>query len=99
MKRPSAGPSAVQIVNVEGGNLLGILIRERREQHVLDHAEHGGARADAQRQGQDGQEGEPRVRADPAHAVSQVLPQRLHGIQTSAVVECSTLFQRAGATR
>ena len=79
---PSAGASAIQVVNAEGGNLLGILIGKWREQHILDHAEHGGARADSERQGKNRQRRESEARTDAAHAVSQVLPQRLHGSWT-----------------
>src|ERR1019366_9451122 len=76
---PTAGAAPIQVVNGESRHPRSILIREGRQQHVLNDAEHSGARADSQRQGEHCEKRESWSTTDPAHAVSQILPERLHG--------------------
>src|SRR5688500_17577720 len=52
---------------------LGIRIRERTEQHAIDHTEDGGIRADAERESDHGREGEARFLQQRPHSVPQIL--------------------------
>jgi hypothetical protein len=46
---PAAGACAIQVVDVESDNLFGVFIGKRRQQDVLDDAEHRGPGPDSER--------------------------------------------------
>ena len=55
-------------------------IRQRGQQHGADHAEDGRGRADAQRQGDEGGDGEPGAPPQAAQAGPEVLQQGVHAL-------------------
>jgi len=50
------------------------------QQQAIHYAENGGIRADAQREGQHGNDGEPWILQEHANGVAQVLQERSHAI-------------------
>ena len=64
---------------------FGVRIRERAQQHLVEQAENGGVCADAQRQRQDGDEGEQRLLAQGPERVADVMHGRLDGKDTPGV--------------
>ena len=76
--RAAARPAPAQVLNLNGHHALGVRVRERVQQDVLDDAENGGCRADAQRQRQHRQRGEAGLVAQAAEAVAEVLPNPIH---------------------
>jgi hypothetical protein len=96
---PPSRPRIVEIVDVECRDAVRVAIGKRRQQYVLDHAEHGGGSADAQRESDHRERREAGVRAHPAQAVTHVLPEGQHGYKTDLVAEmfrCSATLLRKG---
>src|SRR5271157_724910 len=79
--KPGTAPArVVEVVHAEGDDAAGILVGEGGDRNVLNHAEHGGGVADAEGQGENRQQGEPRGRPQAAEAVAEVLPQKKHDL-------------------
>ncbi len=68
---------------------LGVRIRERLEEHSVDDAEDGGAGADAEREGEYGDDGEARRFREHSQAILQVLKQRLHLLFSERILPTS----------
>src|SRR5262249_17987809 len=62
--------------------LLGAVIRQRAQQHTIHDAEDRRSRADAQRQGEHGDQAESRAAAQNAQAIANVLKQSAHPISS-----------------
>jgi hypothetical protein len=71
-------PFAAQQLGPEAHQLIRLRIRQRLEQHRVDHAEDRGVGADAQRERQHGHDGERRAPPEPAQRESKIPPERVH---------------------
>ena len=61
---------------------LRLRVVQRFDEHSVDHAEDGGVQADAEREGEDDDDGEDRVAAQAAKRVAGVLEQALDPLRT-----------------
>ena len=57
---------------------VGVAVRKRREHDASHHAKHCRRRAHAERKGEDGDDREPWFAPQPAHAVTDVLKEKVH---------------------
>ncbi len=62
---------------LEADELLGVRIRQRLDQHAIDHGEDRGVRADAQGQRQDDRKREPGTPPHAAHGLAQIAAERI----------------------
>ena len=69
---------ALRVVDLQGHQAVGIGVRERLHEHVVDHAEDRRGSSDAQRQRDHGYDGETRALCQRAHSESNVLSNRVH---------------------
>ena len=74
---------------------VGLGIRERPEQDRVDHAEDGGVRADAEREGENGDEGEARRFAQLAKSEAKIIYHIVR--QFSFISECDHGIDSGGA--
>ena len=67
------GDAGALVAVVEGDETVGLGVGQRTEQHRLHHGEHGHVGADAEREREDGGEGEPGLAGEPADGVAEVV--------------------------
>jgi len=63
---------------VENDDAIDVRIRQRPEHHTVEHAEHRGVRADAERKRQHGHDREAFVLQQHADGVAEILNQGIH---------------------
>ena len=73
-----AHAAASLVTGVDPHDPIGVVEREAPEEDGVDECEHGAVRADAQRQRDDGREGEPAVLDEPPGSETEILKQALH---------------------
>ena len=78
-ERPAARPGVGRVPNLDRDDPVRILIRKGVQQDVLDDAEDGRRRPDAQGERDDRQGREAALTDESPQAVADVLPHRLHG--------------------
>src|SRR6185437_951395 len=67
-----------RVANLKRNQPLGVAVRKRIEQNVLDHAENGRGRADAEREREDGEKRKGTILAKAPKTESRVAPERIH---------------------
>ena len=63
---------------------IGLVVRQRPDQHAVDHAEDGGRCADAERERQHGDDGEDALPAQRADGDAEVGENTVHGLSLAA---------------
>ena len=73
-----AHAAAALVAGIDPHDPIGVVEREAPEEDGVDEREHGAVGADAQRQRDDGGEGEPAVLDEPPGGETEILQQALH---------------------
>jgi hypothetical protein len=74
-----------RIANPNRNELIGFVVRQRREQHAVNDAEDGAVGADAEGECRDAGRGERRLAPDRAHRVANVLKDRFEPRQAAPI--------------
>ena len=72
------GPGLIRVFDFDHHQTVRVRVRERFEQDVVDHAENGGGRTDAESQSKNGDEGEAGIFYQCPPAVRKILPESSH---------------------